>query len=38
MFAALIEADNPVSEAVFRALGYELLRMTYARRKLRDEV
>ena len=38
MFAALIEADNPVAEAVFRALGYELLRMTYARRKLRDEV
>lgn len=34
MFAALIEPGNRASEAVFRALGYEILPMRYARRKL----
>lgn len=38
MFAALIEPGNEVSERVFRALGYELIRLTYARKKRRPEV
>ena len=38
MFAAFIEPGNRASETVFRRLGYELMPMTYARRKLRDEV
>ncbi len=38
MFAALIETDNAASAAAFRALGYEIMPMIYARRKLRDEV
>jgi ribosomal protein S18 acetylase RimI-like enzyme len=33
MFAALIEPENSASEAVFRALGYEVLPILYARRK-----
>lgn len=38
MFAALIEPGNEASETLFHALGYELLRLTYARKKLRREV
>lgn len=38
MFAALIEPGNRTSEAVFRALGYEILPIRYARRKLRPAV
>jgi ribosomal protein S18 acetylase RimI-like enzyme len=38
MFAALIEPGNRASEALFRSLGYEFLRLTYARRKVRSEV
>lgn len=38
MFAALVEPENRTSENVFRKLGYDLVAMTYARRKLRDEV
>ncbi|MGI0150132.1 MAG: GNAT family N-acetyltransferase, partial [Thermoplasmata archaeon] len=34
MFAALIEPGNTASEAVFRALGYEILLIQYARRKV----
>jgi hypothetical protein len=33
MFAALIEPGNEGSEAVFRALGYEILPILYARKK-----
>lgn len=38
MFCAIIEPDNGASEALFRDLGYEIMPMIYARRKLRDEV
>lgn len=38
MFAALVETDNDASERLFRSLGYETMPMTYARRKVRDEV
>lgn len=34
MFAALIEPGNDASEAVFRALGYDILPIWYARRKV----
>ena len=38
MFAALIEPDNSASESVFQSLGYEILPMLYARRKVRPGV
>lgn len=38
MFAALIEPGNAASEAVFRSLGYEILPIVYARRKLHPGV
>jgi N-acetylglutamate synthase len=38
MFAALIEPGNAGSEAVFRALGYEIHPMLYARRKVTEGV
>ncbi len=38
MFCALIETDNVASEAVFRSLGYKIVRLSYARRKLRDGI
>ncbi len=38
MFAALIEPENRASEAFFRSLGYEILPILYARKKLRDSV
>ena len=38
MFAALIGPGNAASEAVFRALGYEIEPMVYARRKVRVEI
>ncbi len=38
MFCALIETDNAASEAVFRSLGYEVVDILYARRKLRDDI
>ena len=38
MFAALIEPENRASEAFFRSLGYEILPIHYARKKLRDSV
>jgi ribosomal protein S18 acetylase RimI-like enzyme len=38
MFAALIEPENRASEALFRSLGYEVLPILYARKKLRDSV
>lgn len=38
MFAALIEPDNAASETVFRALGYEVMPMLYARRKMHADV
>ena len=38
MFAALIEPENRASEAFFRSLGYEILPILYARRKLRENV
>lgn len=38
MFAALIEVDNDPSKAVFEALGYEIMPMIYARRKVRREI
>lgn len=38
MFAALIEPGNRGSETLFRRLGYDLWRLTYARRKLRKGV
>ena len=38
MFAALVEPGNEASEAVFQDLGYEVTRLTYARKKLRPEV
>ncbi len=38
MFAALIEPENRASEAFFRSLGYEIVPILYARKKLRDSV
>jgi len=38
VFSALIDPGNALSEAFFRALGYDRLEMTYVRRKLRAEV
>ena len=38
MFAALIEPENRASEAFFRSLGYEILPILYARKKLRESV
>jgi len=38
MFAALIEPENQASEAFFRSLGYEILPILYARKKLRESV
>jgi ribosomal protein S18 acetylase RimI-like enzyme len=38
MFAALIEPENEASEAFFRSLGYEILPILYARKKLRKSV
>lgn len=38
MFAALVEPDNEASAAFFRAVGYEVIPMTYARRKARPDV
>jgi len=38
MFAALIEPENRASEALFRSLGYEILPILYARKKLRESV
>ena len=38
MFAALIEPENRASEAFFRSLGYEILPILYARKKLRENV
>ena len=38
MFCALIETDNDASEAVFRSLGYRIVQLSYARRKLRDDI
>ena len=38
MFAALIEPGNRASESLFRRLGYDMMEMTYARRKLRSEI
>jgi len=38
IFAALIEPDNSASEAVFRALGYEIHPMHYARRKIHADI
>jgi len=34
MFAALIEPRNAASEAVFRHLGYDVILIRYARRKI----
>lgn len=34
MFAALVEPGNVASEVLFRALGYDILPMQYARRKI----
>ena len=38
MFAALIEPENRASAAFFRSLGYEILPILYARKKLRESV
>lgn len=38
MFAALIEPQNDASEALFRKLGYEVVPMRYARRKVRETI
>lgn len=38
MFAALIETENKSSEALFRSLRYEIMPMTYARKKMREAV
>ena len=38
MFAALIEPENKASEAFFHSLGYEILPILYARKKLRETV
>lgn len=38
MFAALIEHGNEGSVAFFRSLGYETFDLTYARKKLREDV
>ena len=38
MFAALIEPGNEASEAVFRALGYDVLPILYARKKAYPEI
>ena len=38
MFAALIEPENRASETLFRSLGYEILPILYARKKLRESV
>ena len=38
MFAALIEPENEASEAFFRSLGYEIVPVLYARKKLRESV
>ena len=38
MFCALIETDNAASKAVFRSLGYGIVRLSYARRKFRDDI
>lgn len=38
MFSALIEPGNDASEAFFEGLGYEMWRLTYARKKLRRGV
>jgi ribosomal protein S18 acetylase RimI-like enzyme len=38
MFAALVVPGNEASEALFRVLGYDILPMTYARKKDREAV
>jgi ribosomal protein S18 acetylase RimI-like enzyme len=38
MFAALIEEGNDASEATFRSLGYDILPIRYARKKVHPGV
>ncbi len=38
MFCAPIDTDNAASKAVFRSLGYWIVELSYARRKLCDDI
>ena len=38
MFAALVEPENKASAAFFRSQGYDILPITYARKKRRESV